>query len=70
MKMTMIITCGPPPHPSRSRQSLTPHHCLSDPSQLSTPLPPEDFGEHDEDDDDDDDDDDGAGENSDQGSPS
>ena len=69
MKMTMIITCGPPPHPSRSRQSLTPHQCPSHPSQLSTPLPPEDFGEHDEDDDDDDDDD-GAGENSDQGSPS
>ena len=58
MKMTMIITCGPPPHPSRSRQSLTPHQCPSHPSQLSTPLAPEDFGEHDEVDDEDDDADD------------
>ena len=64
------MTCVPPPHPYRSRQSLTPHQCPSHPSQLSTPLAPEDFGEHDEADEDDDDADDGAGENDDQGSPS
>ena len=68
MKMTMIITCAPPPHPSRSRQSLTHHQCPSHPSQLSTPLAPEDFGGHDEVDENDDDAD--AGENDDQGSPS
>ena len=70
MKMTMIITCAPPPHPSRSRQSLTHHQCPSHPSQLSNPLAPEDFGGHDEVDDEDDGADDGAGENDDQGSPS